>query len=105
LNFANMTAVDLRVSGGSAALAGTVRANIEVRLGSPTGTLAATLPVLNAPNGNYNTQRVALPASLTGAGAQQVYLVFRATGAAGQPTGNLFNLNWMSFVGQGVTTP
>ncbi|NHC15972.1 carbohydrate-binding protein, partial [Motilibacter deserti] len=106
LNFANMTSVDLRVAGTNpAAPAGTVRGNIEVRLGSPTGTLAATIPVLNTGNNTMNTQNVALPASLTGAGANQVYLVFRSTGAAGQPTGNLFTLNWLRFNGQGVTAP
>src|SRR5690606_4105111 len=103
VNFQNMTAVDLRVAGGNAATNGGVRGNIEVRLGAPDGTLAATLPVLSTANGNMNTQRVALPASLVSAGTNNIYLVFRASGVAGQPTSNLFNLNWMSFVGQGVT--
>jgi len=105
VNFAGMDSVDLRVAGGSAALAGTVRANIEIHLDSPTGTLAGTLPVMNTANANYNTQNVALPGALRTAGTHKVFLVFRATGGAGQPTTGLFTLNWMRFNGTGQTAP
>jgi type 1 glutamine amidotransferase/PKD repeat protein/glucose/arabinose dehydrogenase len=105
VNFTNMTAVDLRVSGGNAAQNGGVRANIEVRLGSPDGTLVDTWPVMSTSNNNMNTQRVNLSNALVNAGANTVYLVFRPSGVDGQPTSNLFSFNWMSFVGQGVSAP
>jgi type 1 glutamine amidotransferase/PKD repeat protein len=100
VNFVNMTGVDLRVSGGSAALNGTVRANMELHLDAPDGPLAATIPVLNGPNNNMNTQHVDVNFP---SGTHKIYLVFKATGAQGQPTSNLFNLNWLRFTGQGVS--
>jgi hypothetical protein len=73
-----MTGVDLRVSGGSAALAGTVRANIELRVDAPDGPLAATIPVLNNSGTAYATQHVDVSTFPTG--THKAYLVFRATG-------------------------
>jgi hypothetical protein len=58
--------------------------------------------VLNNPTNAYATQTstVSFPT-----GTHKAYLVFRATGAPGQPTANLFNLNWFELGGAGVGTP
>jgi PKD repeat protein/type 1 glutamine amidotransferase len=104
VNFTGITGVNLRVAGGAVALAGTVRANIELRLNAPDGPLAATLPVINqAANNTFQTQSVPLPSLPTG--TNKLYFVFRATGGAGQPTAGLFTLSWLEFTGPGVSTP
>jgi PKD repeat protein/type 1 glutamine amidotransferase len=99
VNFLNMTEISLRVSGGPGPGAGTTRASIELRLDAPDGPLAATIPVLNNPTNAYATQTstVSFPT-----GTHKAYLVFRAIGAPGQPTANLFNLNWFELGGAGV---
>jgi alpha-L-fucosidase 2 len=66
--------------------------SIEVRSGSPTGTLLGTLSV---PGTNGWQNWITVPCSLTGAtGVQNIYLVFRNGG---------FNLNWIYFDNSPVT--
>ncbi|HVD97714.1 MAG TPA: carbohydrate-binding protein [Cytophagaceae bacterium] len=66
--------------------------SIEVRSGSPTGTLLGTLSV---PGTNGWQNWITVPCNLTGAtGVQNIYLVFRNGG---------FNLNWIYFDNSPVT--
>ncbi|MBU2667283.1 ThuA domain-containing protein [Actinoplanes bogorensis] len=83
----------LRVAGGSATTVGAPRAQVEVRLGSPTGELVTTATVTaTAGTGAWASQR--FPISHAG-GEQTLYLVFKPV--AGGPATNLFNLNWVEF--------
>ncbi|MEV6636726.1 ThuA domain-containing protein [Actinoplanes sp. NPDC051470] len=93
INLGGVASVALRYSGGSAATAGQPRATVEVRLDSPTGTVAGT-GTLNATSGNtaFATQSVPVSAS---AGSHQLYLVFRPV--SGGPATGLANLNWVEF--------
>ena len=80
--------VSVRVASGSTG--GTV----EFRLGSPTGTLIASVPVTNTGGwGSWTTRS----ASVTGAtGIQVVYLVFKGEPAETSSDG-MMNLNWFRF--------
>ncbi|MFF5084271.1 ThuA domain-containing protein [Actinoplanes sp. NPDC000266] len=93
IDLTGVTSVTLRTAGGSAATAGQQRAAVEVRSGSPTGELLATLPV-NATAGNAYWSSQTFP--LTGAGGQQE-LYFVTKSITGGPATNLFNLNWVEF--------
>ncbi|GAA0490439.1 glycosyl hydrolase [Paractinoplanes deccanensis] len=88
-----ITSVTLRTAGGSAATAGQPRATVEVRSGSPTGELVATLPVNATAGGAYWASQT-FPLSGE-AGEQELYFVFKSI--AGGPTTNLFTLNWVEF--------
>jgi PKD repeat protein len=101
VNLLNMSAVTLRVSGGSAATAGTPRATVQLRLDAPDGPVLSTLTV-NATAGNNDFASQTFPITDPG-GTHRLYLVFQ-TAPAG-PATNLFNLNWVEFVGPGVSTP
>ncbi|MEU4164087.1 ThuA domain-containing protein [Actinoplanes sp. NPDC026670] len=93
IDLGGISSVTLRTAGGSAATAGQQRAAVEVRLGSPTGALVTTLPVLaTAGNAYWTSQTFPLTAA---AGQQELYLVFRQI--TGGPATNLFNLNWVEF--------
>ncbi|MEU8814738.1 ThuA domain-containing protein [Actinoplanes sp. NPDC048796] len=93
IDLAGVTSVTLRTAGGSAATAGQLRASVEVRSGSPTGELLATLPV-NATAGNAYWSSQTFPLS-GAAGQQELYFVTKSI--TGGPTTNLFNLNWIEF--------
>ncbi|MET8150802.1 ThuA domain-containing protein [Actinoplanes sp. NPDC049668] len=96
IDLGGVGSLTLRTAGGTAATAGQPRANVEVRLGSPTGELVTTLPVLaTAGNAYWSSQTFPVSAA---AGEQELYFVFRSI--AGGPANNLFNLNWIEF---GVT--
>jgi PKD repeat protein/type 1 glutamine amidotransferase len=101
VNFLNMNSVTFRVSGGSAATAGTPRAAVELHLDSPTGPIVTTA-TLNATTGNNDYSSQTFPLTDPG-GTHRLYLVFR--GVSGGPTSNLINLNWVEFGGAGITTP
>lgn len=98
VNLGGAGAVTFRYSGGSAATAGTPRATVELRVGSPTGTVVATA-TLNATSGNNSWASQSVPVSHP-AGTQRLYLVFGAV--PGGPTTGLINLNWVEF---GTATP
>jgi hypothetical protein len=79
--------------------AGTPLAAIELRTGSQTGTLVATMPLTSTgATGTWNS--LDFPVSLTG--RNDLFLVFRSV-TGGATGGNLFNLNWLNFNGNGVT--
>ncbi|MBE1488407.1 ThuA domain-containing protein [Plantactinospora soyae] len=93
INLGDASAVTFRVSGGSAATAGTPRATVELRLDSPTGPLVGTA-TLNATTGNNDWSSQSLPVDQP-AGGHRLYLVFQPV--AGGPTTGLVNLNWVEF--------
>jgi hypothetical protein len=79
------------------ATAGTNRATVEFHLDSPTGPLAGS-GVLTATGGNNTYTTQSFPLDFTG--SRRLFLVFKP--AAGGPTGNFGNLNWVEFSGPGV---
>jgi hypothetical protein len=80
---------------------GTPRAAVELRLDAPDGPLLATATIL-ATTGNNSWQTQATSVADPG-GTHRLYLVFQPVPSG--PTTGLFNLNWIEFVGAGVTTP
>jgi cytochrome c len=101
VNLAGMTALNLRVSGGSGATLGRPRAAVELRLDAPDGPVASTAIVLDTGgNNNFATQTTALADP---GGTHRLYLVFQPV--AGGPATNMFNLNWFELVGDGVAEP
>jgi PKD repeat protein/glucose/arabinose dehydrogenase len=101
VNLVNMSSVTFRTSGGSAATAGTPRAQVELRLDAPDGPILSTVTI-NATTGNADYASQTFPISDPG-GTHRLYLVFRSV--TGGPTANLFNLNWVEFGGAGVGVP
>jgi PKD repeat protein len=93
VNLGGVGSVTFRVSGGSAATAGTPQAAVELRLDAPDGPLVTTATI-NATSGNNAWASQVAPVSYP-AGTHQLYLVFRSV--AGGPTTGLFNLNWVEF--------
>jgi hypothetical protein len=93
VNLGGVGALTFRVSGGSAATAGTPRAAVELRLDAPDGPLVSTATI-NATAGNNAWTSQVVPVSYP-AGSHQLYLVFRSV--PGGPTTGLFNLNWVEF--------
>ncbi|MGB6151188.1 MAG: malectin domain-containing carbohydrate-binding protein, partial [Pricia sp.] len=89
-NLINMTAVKYRV------LSDVAGNSIELRTGSPTGTLLATTQIPNTSNEWVNVQTPITDPGTT----NDLYFVFR--GAAGQP--DIFDLNYVEFIGAGVST-
>ena len=86
--------------GGPTVPVGSPRAAVEIRQGSPTGTLLQTV-TLNATATNNNNTYASTTASLNFTGSQRLYLVFRSV--AGGPATNVANINWVEFTGPGVT--
>ncbi|SMD19211.1 ThuA domain-containing protein [Kibdelosporangium aridum] len=93
INLGGTNTVTFRYSGGSATTVGQPRANVELRLDSPTGPLVATA-TLAATNGNNGFASQSVPVSQP-AGTHKLYLVF--TGVPNGPTTGLINLNWVEF--------
>ena len=101
INLTNMNKeITFRYAGGAAgSTAGvTPRMAVEIRQGSPTGTVLATA-TLTATGTNNNTY-VSQTFPLDYAGSQRLYLVFQSV--AGGPTTAMGNLNWVEFSGPGV---
>lgn len=94
MNFVNMNKVKYRVA--SAAGGGV----IEMRLDSPTGQLVTTTDVPNT--GSWQSWITVETPFNDPIGSHPVYFVFKGPG--GLPVGgNLFNVNWVEFEGQGAT--
>jgi cytochrome c len=93
MNLQNITQVTYRTA--SAGLGGT----IEVHVDSPTGTLLSTasIPV----TGGWQTYTNVTAAITNPGGTHGLYFVFKG----GAPPTALFNVNWIDFVGAGVSTP
>src|SRR3954470_8396660 len=92
VNLSNLNELRFRVA--SAGDGGT----IEVHLDSPTGTLVGTTATITPTGGWQPYKTVALPLTNPPAGTHELFLVFRNRGA----TQNLFNINWLEFVGKGA---
>ncbi|MRI00238.1 carbohydrate-binding protein [Kriegella sp. EG-1] len=91
-NLLNMTAVKYKVA---AATAGGI---IEFRLGSPTGTLLATTTVPSTGGlGNWQAVESTFSAPV---GKNDLFFVFKSTSG----TQDIFNLNYVEFIGDGVST-
>ncbi|MCM4081196.1 ThuA domain-containing protein [Paractinoplanes hotanensis] len=89
MSLAGISTVSYRVSSPSGG------GSIELRAGSPTGTLLATTTVQST--GGWNNYQSTAPVSLTGnAGTQTLYMVFRGSG---------FDLDSHTFGGSGVGVP
>jgi hypothetical protein len=101
VNLLNVDSVTFRVSGGSAIVAGTPRAAVELHLDAPSGPILSTVTI-NSTTGNNDYASQTFPISDPG-GSHRLYLVFR--NVTGGPTSNLFNLNWLEFGGAGIGTP
>jgi PKD repeat protein len=98
VDFQNINSISFRVSGGSAATAGTPRAAVQVRLDAPDGPVLTTATV-NATTGNNSYATQTFPITDPG-GTHRLYLVFQAV--PGGPETGLFNLNWIELGGPGV---
>jgi cytochrome c len=93
VNLGGISTVTFRYSGGSATTVGQPRANVELRLDSPTGPLVATATLAATASANaWASQSV--PVSQA-AGKHRLYLVFGAV--PGGPATGLANLNWVEF--------
>ncbi|MCW6007355.1 ThuA domain-containing protein [Micromonospora sp. CPCC 205371] len=93
VNLGGVGAITFRYASGATATAGTPRATVELRSGSPTGAVVATA-TLNATSGTNSWTSATVPISAA-AGPQQIYLVFQPV--SGGPTTSLVNLNWVEF--------
>ncbi len=98
----NIDSLTFRVASTSTQVpAGNPMAAVEVRLDAVDGPVLTTASLTST--GNTATwQSQAVPLTDPG-GLHKVYLVFRSI-AGGQTGNNLFNLNWVEFGGQGVST-
>ncbi|NAS12381.1 PKD domain-containing protein [Poritiphilus flavus] len=91
-NLANITGVKYRVA---STMAG---GSIELRLGSPTGTLVVAT---NVPNTGGNSNWLDVESNLTNPGGKNdLYFVFKNGGV----TSDIFDLNYVEFLGNGVST-
>lgn len=91
-NLLNMTAVKYKVA------AATAGGTIEFRLGSPTGTLLATTTVPSTGGlGNWQAVESIFSAPV---GKNDLFFVFKSTSG----TQDIFNLNYVEFIGDGVST-
>ena len=84
----------------SNAAAGSDRVNVEIRDGSPTGTLLTTATLKATGDNNAYTSQT-FPLDYTG--SKRLYLVFRQVpGGPTAPNAGWGNLNWVEFSGAGV---
>ncbi|MBM1106783.1 PQQ-dependent sugar dehydrogenase [Aurantibacter crassamenti] len=90
-NLYNMTSVKYKVASSNA------DGSIEFRLGSPTGTIIATTNVPNT--GSLTSWQIVETSFSAPVGKQDLFFVFKSTNA----TQNIFNLNYVEFIGSGVS--
>jgi PKD repeat protein len=93
--------ISFRVADAAAGrTAGSPLAAIEIRQDSSTGPILTTANLVSTGGTTvWSTQTFPLPAS---SGKHELFFVFRAV-TGGSTGGNLFNLNWAEFGGNGVT--
>jgi cytochrome c len=97
-NLVNIDALTLRTSGGSGA-AGT--GAVEVHLDAVDGPVLTTVTIAATADATTFVSQT-FPVADPG-GTHRIFLVFRPV--TGGPGNNFFNLNWIEFVGQGVSAP
>jgi hypothetical protein len=96
INLLNINGIVFRTSAGSGANGTGL---VELRSGAPDGPILQTFTI--QPTANANTW-VSQQFPLTDpGGTNDLYLVFRSV--TGGPGNNFFNLNWVQFLGQGVS--
>ena len=101
-NLLNISAITFRVADTAAGrTAGSPLAAVEIHQDSVTGPIVDTYNLVST-GGTAVWASQTFPISL--AGTHELFLVFRAV-TGGQTGNNLFNLNWVEFVGQGVAAP
>jgi PKD repeat protein len=101
-NLVNINSVTFRVADAAAGrTAGSPLAAIEVHQDAPNGPVVMTAN-LTSTGGTAAWSSQPFPISLSG--KHDLYLVFQAV-AGGSTGGNLFNLNWAEFNGQGIGVP
>jgi cytochrome c len=96
MNFRNIDQLSVRYSSGS-----TAGGRLELRVDQPDGPVIASLELAPTSGGNTYNNAVAPIAPTTG--THRVYVTFAQR--PGGPTNNLFNLDELTFVGQGVGNP
>jgi len=95
----NINALTFRVADAVAGrTAGTPLAAVEVRQDSITGPILTTANLTSTGGTTVWTSQT-FPISMTG--LHEVFLVFKSV-TNGEPSTNLFNLNWTEFVGKGI---
>jgi cytochrome c len=95
MNFKNIDSISVRYSAGS-----TAGGRLELRLDAPDGPVISTLEL--GPTGGGNTYANAVAPIAPTAGTHRVYFTFAQR--TGGPTNNLFNLDELTVVGQGVAS-
>jgi PKD repeat protein/glucose/arabinose dehydrogenase len=101
-NLQDINGLTFRVSSSSTQIpAGNPMAGVEVRLDAVDGPLLTTATLMSTGD-NTTWQSQSVPITDPG-GSHKVYLVFRSV-PGGQGGGNLFNLNWVQFDGEGTGT-
>jgi cytochrome c len=93
MNFKNMDAISVRYSAGS-----TAGGLLELRLDAPDGPVISTLDL--GPTGGGNTYNEVVAPIAPTVGTHRVYFTFAQR--TGGPTSNLFNLDELGFIGEGV---
>jgi cytochrome c len=93
MNFRNIDSVSVRYSAGS-----TAGGRLDLRLDAPDGPVVSTLEL--GPTGGGNTYNDVVAPIAPTTGTHRVYLTFAQR--TGGPTSNLFNLDELTFIGQGV---
>ncbi len=103
INLTNMDkTITLRYGASAVGVpAGQPRARVQVRQGSPDGTVLQTIDLAPTTTANNNNTYATQTFPLNFTGSQRLYLVFREV--AGGPTTNIANINWVEFTGPGVT--
>jgi PKD repeat protein len=81
--------------------AGSPLAAVDVRQGSTTGPVVATIDLTSTGDDDTWTSQT-VPISMSG--THELFLVFRSI-PGGSTGNNLFNLNWVQFNGQGISAP
>ena len=99
-NLLNINAVTFRVADTGTRTPGSPMAAIEVHQDTLTGPIVATYNLVSTGNATTWTSQT-FPISLSG--THELFIVFR-TVTGGQTGNNLFNLNWVEFVGAGIGT-
>jgi cytochrome c len=101
-NLLNINAITFRTSGGTAGgNAGTVSIWLDAINAAGGGTLLTSVTIAGTTNATtYASQTFGLADP---GGTHRLFLVFSP--AAGGPTNNFFNLNWIEFNGAGISVP
>jgi len=100
-NLHQVDTITFRVSDGQGAPpAGGPLAGVDVRQGSPSGPIVASIDLVSTGDNDIWTSQT-VPISMTG--THELFLVFRTIPGGSTSGNNLFQLNWVEFGGDGAT--